>query len=324
MRGAGRLYLLHVTLATVGTILLAGGTALIVGRQSFAVPTSRAISDACHNWLSAGGPAALLGLSVAALALAAVCLGLRSIHRQVRATRRYLATQHPSAESVEVDGVPCRLIDSEEPRAFCAGYLRPRIYLSRGTQEQLEADELRAVLAHEGHHLRRRDPLRLLAAHALADSLFFIPILRRICERYSALGELAADEAAVKAVDGRGPLALALLKFSSQPAAVVSLAPERVDHLMGDPDATLWKLPRSLLARSAIALAALGAVSLLIWHGILDPNLQVPLLVAAACAGMMVCGPIALALGALFLSRHRWAQRHAAAGLKQAVEKATR
>src|SRR5260221_79695 len=186
MRGAGRLYLLHVALAGVGAILLAGGTAMIFSRQSFSVPTSQAVSDACHNCLTAGGPAALLGLSVAALALAAVCLGLRSVHRQVRATSRYLATQDLSAEPVEVDGIPCRLIDSEEPRAFCAGYLRPRVYLSRGAQEQPEDDELR---------------------------------------------------------------------------------------------------------------------------GILDPNLQVPLLVAAACAGMMVCGPIALALGALLLSRHALRRR---------------
>ena len=33
------------------------------------------------------------------------------------------------------------------------------------------------------------------------------------------------------------------------------------------------------------------------------------LLVAAACAGMMVCGPIALALGALLLSRHALRRR---------------
>jgi len=304
MRGAGRLYILHITLAIVGAILLVGGTVLILGRQSFSMPTSEELSTACHDWLSAGGPAALVGLSIAALAVAAVCLGLRSVYRQVRATRRYLATQHPSAKSVAVGGVPCRLIDSEEPRAFCAGYLRPRVYLSRGAREQLGSEELRAVLAHEAHHRRRRDPLRILVAQALADSLFFIPILQRMSERYAALGELAADEAAVRAVDGRAPLASALLKFSAQPTAVVSLAPERVDHLMGDPDATHWQLPRSPLARSAVALCALGAVSLLVWHGVLDPNLQVPLLVAGACAGMMVCGPIVLAVVALLLSRH--------------------
>jgi bla regulator protein blaR1 len=314
MRGAGRLYLLHIALAMLGVVLLLGGTAAIIGGQSFAMPTSQAISDACHHWLAAGGPAALLGLSIAGLALAALVLGLRSIHRQVRASRRYLATHELSGESIEVDGVRCRIIDSEEPCAFCAGYLRPQIYLSRGALERLEEGaELRAVLAHEAHHLRRRDPLRLLVARALADSLFFIPILRGIGERYSALGELAADEAAVKAVQGRGPLASALLKFSESPAqsAVVSLAPERVDHLMGDAEATRWKLPHSPLARSALALAGLGAASLLIWHGILQPDLQVPLLMAVACAGMMVCGPIAFALGALLISRTALRRRQA-------------
>ena len=314
MRGAGRLYLLHLALGTLGAALLLGGAALILGEQSFAMPTSEAISEACHHWLTAGGPAALLGLALAALALAALFLGLRSIHRQVRASRRYLATHELSDESIEVDGVRCLLIDREEPIAFCAGYLRPEVHLSRGAREQLDAAELRAVLAHEVHHVRRRDPLRLLAARVLADALFFLPILRRIGERYSTLGELAADEAAVKALRGRGPLASALLKFSespAQPAAVVSLAPERVDHLMGDPDATRWKLPGSPLARSALALVGLGAVSLLIWHGILQPDLQVPLLMAVACAGMMVCGPIAFALGALLISRAAFRRRHA-------------
>jgi Zn-dependent protease with chaperone function len=314
MRGAGRLYLLHLVLATLGAVLLAGGAVLIIARQSLTVPSSQAISDACHNWLATGGPASLLGLSITMLALAAVGLGLRSIRRQLQASRHYLAGQPLTGESIEVDGTRCQLIDSEEPRAFCAGYLRPQIYLSRAAREQLEPAELRAVLAHELHHRRRRDPLRLLAARVLADALFFIPILRRISERYAALGELAADEAAVEDLGGRGPLASALLKFSgssAQPAAVVALAPERVDHLMGDPEVTRWSLPRSPLARSALAIAGLGATSLLIWHGVLDPNLQVPLLVAAACAGLMVCGPATLALGALLLSRQALRRRRA-------------
>ncbi len=306
MRGAGRLYLVHITVATLGMALLAGAAALVVGEQNFALPSSQAISSACDSWVQAGGPAALLGLAIAVLTLTAIGLGLKSVHRQVQASRRYMAALATSSEAIEVEGIGCRLIDSTEPKAFCAGYLQPRIYLSRGAREQLDGAELRAVVAHEAHHLRRRDPLRLLAARAIADSLFFIPILRRMSERYSALGELAADEAAVRATRGRGPLASALLKFSESglhPAPVVSIAPERVDHLMGDPDASRWKLPPSPLGRSVVSLAALGAVILLTWHGILSPNLQFPLLVAAACMGLMVCGPIALALGALSLSR---------------------
>lgn len=306
MRGAGRLYLLHVVVGTLGVALLAGAAAVVVGEQSFALPSARAISSACDNWVQAGGPAALLGLSIAVLSLLAIGLGLKSVYRQSRASRRYMKTLTVSSDSVEIAGSRCRLIDVDEPLAFCAGYLRPSVYLSRGARERLDSAELQAVVAHEAHHRARRDPLRLLAGRILADSLFFIPILRRISERYLALGELAADEAAVRAVRGRAPLASALLKFSEsglQPAAIVSIAPERVDHLMGDPDANRWKLPRSSLGRSLLALVALGAVVLLTWHGVLNPNLQVPLLLAATCMGLMVCGPIALALGALMLSR---------------------
>lgn len=310
MRGAGRLYLLHLALAALGAALLIGATTLIVGRQSLALPSSEAISDACDDWIAAGGPASLLGLSIAGLLLAAVGFGLRSLLRQLRASRRYLRDQPLSEDWADVGGVRCRLIDSDEPRAFCAGYLQPRIYLSRGALRTLEPTELRAVLAHESHHQRRRDPLRLLAARALADSLFFIPILRRISERYAALGELAADEAAVAASGGRRPLASALLKFSefpSRPTAVVGLAPERIDHLMGDPEATRWRLPGSPLARSALALTSLAAGSLLIWQGSLNPEAPLPL--AAACAAMMACGPILLALGALLLSRQAMRRR---------------
>lgn len=313
MRGARRLYLLHLGLAGLGTLLLAGTAGVLVERQSFAVPSSREISAACDDWLAAGGPASLLGLAIAVLAMSAVGLGLHSVWRQLAATRRYLAAQRPLGKSVEVDGVRCLLLDVEEPRAFCAGYLRPRIYLSRGAREQLDPAELRAVLAHEAHHRAHRDPLRLLAARALADALFFIPILRRSSERYAALGELAADEAAVRALGSRGPLAAALLRFSEpagQPtAAVASLAPERVDHLMGDPEVTRWRLPRPPLARSALALAALGAAGFLIWHGFLDPNLQAPLLLTAACTGLMLCGPATLAAAALLISHQALRRR---------------
>lgn len=313
MRGAARLYALHVVLATLGLALLGGSAALILARQSFALPSSRAVSEACDRWLAAGGPASLLGLAVALLALTVLGLALASAYRQARASRRYLATLPIRSEAIEVDGVACRPIGSAEPQAFCAGYLRPQIYLSDGAREQLSRAELGAVLAHERHHLRRRDPLRLLAARTLADALFFLPILRQIGERYAALAELAADEAAVGATRGPAPLASALLKFSEpgpRAAPVVAIAPERVDHLMGDPDAARWELPRSPLGRSALALAALAALSLLIWGGVLHPDLQAPLLAAAACASLLVCGPLALAIGALLASRYAFMLRH--------------
>jgi hypothetical protein len=314
MRSARQLYLLHLALASIGAVLVGAAATAVLAGTSLGLPSGGEISDACHSWLNAGGPAALLGLGITALALTVVGLGVRSARRQLRSSRNYLAALPVSDEEVLVEGAPCRIIEGEEPQAFCAGHLRPRIYLSEGALEQLSTRELGAVLAHERHHLRRRDPLRLLIATALADSLFFLPILRRMSERYRALGELAADEAAVKTLHGPAPLASALLKFSEpepSPAAVVGIDPERVDHLMGDARASRWRLPRTVLGRSALALAAMGGLVLLAWHGIVNPTLELPLLLAAACMVLMVGGPVVLASGALVLSRRALRARRA-------------
>lgn len=303
-RDARRLYRVQLALAGVALALILGAGAVALTGVQLRIPSAAAVAAACDRWLEAGGPAALLTLAAAALAAASLALGLRSATRQVRASRAYLAALPLSAEDVEIDGERCRVLDSASPAAFCAGYLRPRIYVSRGALEQLDADELRAVVAHERHHVRRHDPMRLLVARTLAAALPFIPLLRRISERYEAIGELAADEAAVRELERRGPLAAALLKFGGgkpAPTAVVAIAPERVDHLSGDPEAGRWRLPRSMTGRSVLALAALGA--LLVLSSQVGPTTQLPVLLAAGCMTAMVGGPIALALGAFVLSR---------------------
>jgi hypothetical protein len=303
-RSATRLYRVHLALAGAGLALVLGAGVLALTGLELRVPSAAAIAAACDHGLEAGGPAALLTLGATGLAGASLALGLRSASRQARASRRYLAALPHGAEAVEIGGERCRVVDSDAPTAFCAGYLRPHIYLSRGALAQLDPDELRAVVAHERHHARRHDPLRLLVARALAAALPFIPLLRRISERYEALGELAADEAAVRDLEGRGPLASALLKFGEaepQSAPVVAIAPERVDHLIGDREAGTWRLPRWLAGRSALALAGLAVLVVLSLQ--VEPSPQLPILLAAGCMAAMAGGPIALAAGALVLSR---------------------
>ncbi len=314
MRSARQLYVLHLALGGIGAAVIGGGAVAVLSGTSVGLPSAGEISRACDSWLSAGGPAALLGFGITALALTVLGLGIRSVVRQLRSSRRYLSALAVRDKEVAVEGVRCREIAGKEPQAFCAGYLRPRIYLSDGVFEQLSNAEVEAVVAHEMHHLRRREPLRLLVATALADSLFFIPILHRMSDRYRALGELAADEAAVKTLRGRAPLASALLKFSEpepSPAAVVGIDPERVDHLMGDGAAGRWRLPRILLGRSVLVLAAMSGLVLLVWHGIVDPTLEFPFVLAAACMLLMIGGPVVLASGALVLSRRALRARRA-------------
>lgn len=304
MRSANRLYRLHVAIAAAAgaVVLAAGATALARARPS--IPASQELADACSNWLSEGGPAALLGLALVLLVGTVAGLGIRSAWRQAKAGRDYLRALQIGGERV-VHGTRCRLVELDQPLAFCAGYLRPRIFISQGALDRLTPVEIRAVLAHERHHVRRRDPLRRLFARTVADSLFFVPILRRISDRYGALGEVAADEAAVLSAPDRRSLASALLKFSERepvPAAVAGIHPERVDHLMGDASSTSWRLPRSVIGRSVVGLWALAALVLLIWRGVVNPTLELPLLLAAGCMVVMVGGVIAFALISLSLS----------------------
>ena len=112
------------------------------------------------------------------------------------------------------------VIADSHPRAFCAGLFRPRVYVSTGAMALLDDAALSAVLAHEHHHARRHDPLRLAAGRVLARALFFLPGLGDLVERQQALAELSADESAVDASpDNRSALARAMLSFSDAPAS---------------------------------------------------------------------------------------------------------
>lgn len=121
--------------------------------------------------------------------------------------RRLRGLLRLDAESLVVVDSPWRL-------CFCAGFLRPTIYLSTATIGQLQAGELGAVLAHEDHHRRRRDPLRMALLAALQQALFFLPVVRLLRQRYTVAQEVAADTAALQQPGGRAALARALYRLS--------------------------------------------------------------------------------------------------------------
>jgi Zn-dependent protease with chaperone function len=191
----------------------------------------------------------LLGLAL--IGSSAIAIALRAALRQRRAYRRFLA-------EIEVvgrlgDGAGVQVIADPRPQAFCAGYLRPTVYISQGALELLSDDELEAVLAHEHHHRRVRDPLRFACGRTLSHALFFVPALRTLFGRYADLAELNADGAAVRAgAGGRAALASALLAFEG---SGVGISPERVDSLLGNP--VVWRRPWWLLTASVGSLSSL-------------------------------------------------------------------
>jgi Zn-dependent protease with chaperone function len=241
----------------------------------------------------------LIGL--AAVGATAMTVACRAAWRQRSTYRSFLDRLEVIGH---VDGHPTvEVIAGSRPEAFCAGYLTPTVYISKGALESLTIRELEAVLAHEHHHRLVRDPLRFAVGRILTRALFFVPVLRPLFDRYADLAELNADGAAVRASAGRqGPLASALLVFdASAPPGVSGISSARVDSLLGEP--VRWRLPFWLMAAS---LAALSALSVLIWQasGIASvrATFNVPFLSSQPCVAMMLVLPM---LGCVAAVRRR-------------------
>jgi len=296
MTSARRLYRLTIALGAFGLVAVLFALLAALGAISLAAPSPSTLLSSCERLLP--GAPALAGLvlaAVAALAVAVLVRGCRSLVRQVCA-QRHLLERLGSVGRVNIDGTDAVLTADRRPEAFCAGFLRPRIYVSRGALDALAPAELRAVLAHESHHAARRDPLRIMVARALADGLFLLPVVRRSSDRYGALAELAADEAAVATTGDRGGLASALLTFgtAAAPAGAVGIAPERVDHLLGRRSG--WRPPVSLLAGSLLAGAGLVATAALAAAAVGDAAISLPMLAMNSCMVVMLALLAALAV----------------------------
>jgi hypothetical protein len=302
-RRASLLYRLALAIAALGT--LATGAALIdvlraVSIQEAHAQRLRVLGETLTA--PALNAAALLLLPLAALGIVAFARGARAGAAQVRAQHRFLrALPVVGALPAHPDVL---VVADRRPQAFCAGHLRPRVFVSTAAEHALSPAELDAVLAHEAHHRLRRDPLRIATARALCEALFFLPVLRRLTERYCDLAELSADEAAVRRFGGDpAPLAAAMLHFDgAADEAVVGIAPERVDHLLGAMPA--WRLPVALLA---CALLVIAAVALLAWQlgssALIATTFNPPLLSSQPCVLVLAGVPFALAAAGLWAIR---------------------
>jgi len=203
---------LHGLVAAAGSLVALGAVVVALDATSLNVPSAASLLAACRGWLAPQlRPVDLLVFALGAVGVTVVARATGSVCRAHRSSRAFVRTLRPCGALV--DPVPARVIDDATPKAFCAGLLRPRIYISTGALDRLDAAELRAVLAHEAHHASHRDPLRLFLARVLADALFFLPVMRPLQGRYAMLAELAADEAAIGASGNPQPLASAMLAF---------------------------------------------------------------------------------------------------------------
>jgi hypothetical protein len=211
----------------------------------------------------------MLLVALALFDLFALVRAVGSIWRGVSAHRR-IASRMPMLAERDVAGRRVVVVAGARPLAFCAGLVRPRVFVSEGALECLSEDELAAVVEHEAHHAARRDPLRLLVARAIGGAYS----LGALARHEQALAELAADDAAVRSRGAR-PLASALLAFHGDSAQI---APERVDRLTGVPRNE--EIPHALVAGTAVVIA--GLFGLLVFGLLLPGHPRVCLPLASA------------------------------------------
>jgi hypothetical protein len=298
---ARRLYRVGVVFAGLGGAVMLAAASVALSRIRLEPPAD-GLTAACDRLLSSADftAAAVLGLAIlgiviiARTALTAVRIG----HRSARA----IATLRASSS---VPGA--HVLDDDSINAFCAGLLRPRVYVTRGAVRALEREALEAVIAHETHHAARRDPLRILIARAAADGLFFLPVLRRIAERYADLAELDADKAAVCATGDPSALASALLTFDERTGTSGGgVARERVDSLCGMPPAS-----RASLAGVAVTLVSVAATVVLAMTAAGLAAASSVVMPAMALHGLALLALVAVPVGLPALAR-AWRRARAA------------
>jgi Zn-dependent protease with chaperone function len=176
------------------------------------------------------------------------------------ATRRRRAHHRMVIDLVgKSQGTHLRILDVEQPLAYCLPGVRSRVVVSEGALNMLADNEMAAILTHERAHLRARHDLVLemfTAVHAA------FPRFVRSAHALHAvrlLIELLADDAAVRAA-GPTPLARALVACASGHTPSGALAAGgpttvlRVRRLGGQPNS------RGLAATAYLAAAAVLAV----------------------------------------------------------------
>jgi Zn-dependent protease with chaperone function len=258
MTDARATYRLHAALSVLGLLAAILGLGVALGEVNLAASPA-AIAAACWSFVMPQvTPGSLAVLALASLGLIVVARGARSATTRATASRR--SVQRATARHTRLADTDVWITDEPQTAAYTAGLLRPRIYLTASAVAALGPGPLAAVIAHEAHHVARRDPLRLLVAYVMADALCFLPVLNRLAMRYAAQAELAADAAAVAASGGPRPLAAALLAFENHtPTSAVGIAPERVDHLLGTP--ARYELPTALLGAAVLTITLIFAIT---------------------------------------------------------------
>lgn len=220
-----------------------------------------------------------------------------STWKHLRASSSALSLSRVSTEETRF-GVKCLVLEDDRALAFCAGLLRPRVFVSRGLIAELPDVQLRAILAHEDHHRLRRDPLRHAVRLVLVDGFFLLPVLRDFGSKCVERSEIAADRAAAsRNPEGVHSLAKALLAIHNREgkSTGIDISRERLDGLAGQH--AVWKPDRAAVFTTLAALFALLAGPVAAAELVTQSQVGVEALGLHVCLVALIVVPLTLTVG---------------------------
>lgn len=155
-------------------------------------------------------------------------------------------------------GTQVRVTSAHGPAVM--GLRHPCIVLPASLAQTLSPDGLRAVLAHEAEHIRRRDPAWHALQCVVLALLWWNPLLAKLAKRVDAARELACDAGAVRrSGDALGYADVLLgvaaaMPFAAPRGAIAGLAMANGPHALEQRiEALLKPSHRSRATRSVVA-----------------------------------------------------------------------
>ena len=233
----------------------------------------------------AGGACLVAALLGAAVWIAALGRASKAVAQSWRYTQ--ICGQVARLDTV-ADGSLAWVVEAEVPVLALTGVFRPRVVISRGLMEALDAEQLSAALRHEDAHRRSRDNLKRLALLLAPEILPGCRAFATLERAWARVTEWAADEGA--AGDARQRLALAealvnvvRLGCAGMPAGPLATTllenpldlEARVGRLLetpssGDPGGRYWAAAAGCLAGGALAALLLQPGTLYSVHWLLE------------------------------------------------------
>ncbi len=207
--------LLEIPKSFPNTIILALGTALLLGTLSFLI----------QLWKTQKLAKGLLA-------------------KQVKIPRKVKNILVPLGLSNKV-----YVIKDENLFSFCFGILSPHIIITSHLVNKLNNKELEAVFLHELAHLQSHDPLKILLGKTIASTFFFLPIFSELNNNINTDNEILADKFVTNVQQDTSYLKTALKKILSCEAQVrfaTVPAISNPDHL----EARIHQLINPALSRS--------------------------------------------------------------------------